>query len=369
MNKKYFAVLVAAIMALLMCGTAYAISMFSVGDVVENPSDAFNQNLVPVESTKTSHGLTVSLGDAIFDGTYLLASIEMNTAEGMTPVYVMPRIQATVDGQAISVSGGLADAATPDPTDATVMSHGRLYPSVDPAWPAPGKLLLKADTWEEPVTGSVDWTLYLDLYTPNWPMVEIEYEKDCEDYYTPAFEAYKQGKIGVAYGSLDNAWVGAINQFGNFDDAPTMNLLTETGAFTLADTLTFTFTTKVEEPENLADGTIYQMDGYTVEVTKLTRTALNLEYELLIRFDECQIPEGVAHKFAEMDVSVEYTPVGLPFRSGTTTLAEDGMSATYQGKFQLISDEPLTELTLVLDGWYSNGPAPDAPQFTIQLDK
>ncbi len=369
MNKKYFAVLIAAVMAVLMCGTAYAISLFSVGDVLENPSEAFNQNLVPVESTKTSYGLTVTLGDAIFDGTDLLASIEVNTAKGMQPVYVVPRIQATVDGQTIPVGGGLADAASPDPTDLTVMTFGRLYPSADAAWPAPGKLLFKADTWKERATGRVDWTLYIDLYTPNWEFADVTYERGGENDMEPALSVYNQGKIGTYYGNLDINWVDAINLNGEFGVVPMAELLVKTGAFTLADTLAFTFTTTVAEPENFADDTVYQMDGHTVEVVRLTRTAMNIEYELLIRFDECQIPEGVTHKFAEMDVEVDYTPVGLTFRSGTTSLAKDGMSATFQGKFQLISDEPLTELTLVLGAWWRPELDPDAPRFTIRLDK
>ncbi len=371
MNKKYFAALVAAVMALLMCGTAYAISMFSVGDVLENPSEAFNQNLVPIESTRTSHGLTVSVGDAIFDGTNLLASIEVACEEGMQPVYVMTRVTATADGQPLPFSGGLADAATPDPTDLTVMTFGQLYPSTDAAQPAPGKLLYKADTWEDSVTGSVDWTMSLELYTPNWEFADVQYERGGESYLEPALAVYKQGKIGTYYGNVDESWIDVLTIYSGIEFDHSRELLVKTGAFTLADTLTFTFTTSVQEPENLADGTIYQMDGHTVEVVRLTRTAMNLQYELLIRFDECQIPEGMTRKFAEGDVmdKVDYSPENMVFRSGSFELAEDGMTATYVGKHQLISDEPLTELTLVTGGWRRPEPDPDAQRFTIKLGK
>ncbi len=366
-KKRYYPVLIAAIIVLIMCGTAFALSFFSVGDVVEHPSDAFRQNLVPVGNVQTSHGLTVTLGDAIFDGTDLLASLEITTAEGMEPVYILARAEGQVDGEPIRISGGLADAAAPGSTTGITMSFGQMYPTADPAYLSPARLLYHADTFET-IEGEAVWTLYIDLYTPNWPLTETPKEPGSEDYLTPAYALYQQGKIGTAYGNLDVNWIDAIQLLGGMDFG-NARILTETGAFTLADTLVYHFVTPVSAPVNLADGTIYQMDGHTVEVVSFIRTAMSVEYTLLIRYDECQIPEGGSRKFAEMNLmdTVEYTPENVTFRNGTFDLAEDGMSATYTFKYECISDEPLTELTLVQGGWMPGEAAPDAPRFTIQL--
>lgn len=367
MKKRHFTVLAAALMILLLCGTAYAISAFSVRDVITDPNIALDDRLVPIESTQTSNGLTVTLGDAVFDGSTMLGSLQVETAEGMQPVYVIPRLEAQADGQPLDVYGGLRDAGTPDPLDYTVWTFGSLFPSADANYPSPEKLICKGFT-DEPIEQEVQWTLSLDLYTANWPMKDITSIYRDGDY-EAARTLYEQGCISTVFGRIDDAWIDWL--FLNEEDVgiPLPELLTREGAFTLADTLTFSFTTPVFQPQVFHDDTIHQMDGFTIEVTDLRQTFLTLEYTLLFRYDECQIPEGSTAKMAEFNIDVNYLPEGMEFRDGSIRLADDGMSATYQGKVQYISDEPLTELTFTLDPRWTNTKYDVYPSFTVKLDK
>ncbi len=369
MRKRYIPAL-AALLVMLLCGTAYAISVFSVGDVIDAPSKAFTQQIVPIENTKTSHGLTVTLGDAVFDGTYMMASLQMETAEGMTPVYVYPRVQAQANGQPLGLSDGFIEADCPDPTNYTTKSFGQMYPSLDAAWPAPEKMLCKAFLYEA-INQPVEWTVSLNVYTPNWPLMDSSTIPitDRDDYFEVARAIYEQGCIATSYGDLDVDWIDWAQLASENNDDPAIDILVKSGAFTLADTLTFTFTTPCFQAREYAVGGVYPMDGYTIELRRLRQTFMKLEYELIFRYDECQIPEGSSAKMAGMEIDDAFLPEGMTFRSGSSELADDGMTAVYIGEVQYISDEPLTELTFTLDPKFTSRKYEVYPSFTVKLDK
>ncbi|MBQ7519258.1 MAG: DUF4179 domain-containing protein, partial [Clostridia bacterium] len=73
--KRPFVMAIAIVLILaLLGGTALAlVNYYSVRDAVANgtPSKEFEQNIIPIEQSKTAQGITVSLGDAVFDGTVL----------------------------------------------------------------------------------------------------------------------------------------------------------------------------------------------------------------------------------------------------------------------------------------------------------
>ncbi len=342
MKKRYMTPVLAAILIVLLCATAYAISSFSLRDTVENPSQAFEESLVPVGNTQSSHGLTITVGDALCDGTDMFASVNVDTEEGMAPVLVMTRIEASRDGQPVDVWGGLSYAES-GINRGSVRDFYLLYPTIDEAWPVPEKLLYKSFLSEK-ATGKIQWTLHFDLYTLNWPLVKNEY--DGLDQSEEVFAFYANQQIAHSYGNISTEWWEAVLMHNRKGFVDIEGVVNESGAFTLADTLSFSFETDVQEPIHIQDDTVHQMDGYTVQVQEMTRSALYLEYTLLFRFDESQLPQGENSEFAEMDLmsKVRFVPEGASLENGGKLVpSEDGMTAIYQSKMTYISDEPLPE--------------------------
>ena len=87
--KRPFVMAIAVILILaLLGGTALAlVNYYSVRDAVANgtPSKEFEENIIPIEQHKSAQGITVSLGDAVFDGSTLAATIELAHEENIGP--------------------------------------------------------------------------------------------------------------------------------------------------------------------------------------------------------------------------------------------------------------------------------------------
>ena len=107
MRKPYKVVLMAAVIVMLLCSTAFAlVHFYSVRNYVADgkTSEAFEEAIVPLETTAKSNGLSFTLGDAIFDGKDLAFTMTMTADEGTSPMYVSPKLQAFCGERELSIS-------------------------------------------------------------------------------------------------------------------------------------------------------------------------------------------------------------------------------------------------------------------------
>jgi len=96
MRKPYKVVLMAAVIVMLLCSTAFAlVHFYSVRDYLADgqPSAALEEAIVPLETTATSNGLSFTLGDAVFDGQDLVFTMTMAAEEEASPLYVYPTLR------------------------------------------------------------------------------------------------------------------------------------------------------------------------------------------------------------------------------------------------------------------------------------
>lgn len=362
MWKPLKMILAAALITALLCGTAFAIAnYYSVRDYLANgqPSAAFEENVIPLEKSVTSSGLTVALGDAVFDGKRLAFTMDMSAAEDAELVYVFPRLQAFSGGEELAV----------DYRGTTVLGYdGGFVPHPDYPLDGIGPQAADAELEEAKVTGEVTWRFTLCLYKPMGEVVAARDWDDQNESYGE-WEDYlrglaQEGKIGCLYGASIFDWLHAVSG-SDLDDTFTRRM-EETGLFELADAVVFEFTTAAPDNAMLISGTSFPYDGYTVTVDYLAQSFMQLDYALTIRFKEPYL--GKEHYLDQFYDLSDQNGVKLRRRTATLELAEDRMSCTVTGSVEYISDEPLTAVTFTRKV-YDWPEGKRVPAFTVDLTK
>lgn len=372
MRKPTKLILAAALALMLLCGTAFAIvNHYSVRDYVAegNPSAAFEEAIVPLETTATACGLSFTLGDAVFDGKDLAFTMTMTADEGASPLYIYPRLQGFCGDRELDVShngfGGAYD-------------FGFLLPAADPQYALAADQGVNASLFNDAADGPVTWRYTLTLYRPRGELVEIrDWQPAAESY--EAFEdnlraLHAQGKIGCSYGVDIEEYLDAVTSapidgterapYATFDER-----LMSTGMFEQVDTITFEFTTAVPETVSLTASAVFAFDGYTVTVVAIEQSFLQVDYVLEVVYDA---PQPSEHHLEQFYALSDQNGNPLPFRSGRIDLADDQVTATVTGSVTRISDEPLTAITFTLDHLMTidqNDTAEDMPSFTVELGK
>ncbi len=358
-------ILAAALIAALLCGTAFAIAnYYSVRDYLANgnPSAAFEENVIPLEKSVTSHGLTFTMYDAVFDGTDLAFTMNIAVEENSEPMFVWPDLQAYSDGEKLELdclgTDVFSDLGMFIPSYA---AEHRMLSAGDQGW--------RAQIYGEHPENEVTWRYTVHLYKPTGKVVEArewnpsaESYDDWEDYLRGLHQAGKIGFMGV--GSILD-WMDAVVLDRDTNDTYGDNLL-RTGLFELADTIVFEFTTAVPDKTVLISGASFPFDGYTVTVDYLAQSFMQLDYALTVRFDEPYT--GHEHYLDQFYNLSDQNGVKFKWRTATLELAEDRMSCTITGSVEYISDEPLTAVTFTrkVYDW------PDdklVPAFTVDLTK
>lgn len=362
-KKRYISLVAAALMLVLLSGTALAlVHYYSVRDYVADgqPSESFERNVIPLDKRATSHGVSMTLGDAVFDGTRLVFTINLDAQEGATPVYLYPQIEAVCNGQKLDAyfHGG-----------SPMYTEGLLYPSIDETVQLPNQFGVTAPLYDEVATDAVDWRFTVQVFTPNWPLVNAGEPESGQRaaWYARFPKAYENHQIMTDNGYDLTEYLDAIPVpedllFQSFTDR-----LTATGAFTHADTLVFEFTTALPETTAAPEGQVFAFDGYEIEVKRMDVTFMQINYEFEMRFDE---PQGHEH-----DLPASFAPIypdGTPlkFIRHTWSLEDDRRTAKVWGSAERISDDPLEELTFMLDArWKSaeENQRDARPSFTVDL--
>lgn len=366
MRKPYKMILAAALVLMLLCGTAFAIvSYYSVRDYLADgqPSLALEEAIVPLETTATARGLSFTLGDAVFDGKDLVFTMTMAAAEDAAPLYIYPELRAFCGERELNVDYSGFDMA---------YNFGFLYPSATPLYTMDANRGITASLYRDTAEGEVTWQYTLHLYRPLGELVEISDWKPAEE----TFDAWEdgiralhsEGKIACWHGVDISDYLDAVVT----DSVPVRTFadrLMATGMFELADAITFEFTTAVPEKVSLTGPATFDFDGYTVTVKSISQSFLQVDYELEVVYDE---PQPHEHGLEQFYALTDQDGNLLPGRGTLLELADDMVTTTVTGSVERISDEPLTAITFTLDHLMTidqNDTAEDMPSFTVELAK
>jgi len=363
MKRTYKVALIAAIICILMCGAAFAIvQYYSVREYIAdgNTSTAFEEAVVPVEKTVESNGLSITLGDAVFDGRDLAFTLDIVPQENAEPVYVYPSLAAVHDGKPLETYYYGFDFS---------YGTGAIIPSLNQDEPlASSRRGITVKMLQPISSGTVDWTYTLKIYKPTGKLVEIDDEaiwndnsaRDWNEHYRSLHE---NGDIGVFAGNSIGDYLRAICPE---DDLTEAKRAENSGLFELADTIEFEFSTEVSDGNNLVSETVHVFDGYTVTVKSITRSFMQVNYELEAMYDE---PQPNEHDLNQSYVLTDQDGSVMPWRSSGWSLAEDGKTCAVYGSVERITDAPLTEITFNLsDTPTLNQITEGAPSFTIQIE-
>lgn len=366
MRKPYKMILATALALMLLCGTAFAIvNHYSVRDYVAagKPSAAFEEAIVPLETTATACGLSFTLGDAVFDGKDLAFTMNMTAEEGASPLYVHPKLRGFCGERELDVDYSGFDMA---------YNFGFLLPSADPLYAMDADQGVAASLYRDTAEGEVTWQYTLYLYRPLGELVGISDRQPAEESYD-AWEdriraLHNEGKIVCRYGVGISDYLDAVvTEYvpdRTFDER-----LMSTGMFELADTITFEFTTAVPEKVSLTGPASFDFDGYTVTVKSISQSFMQVDYVLEVVYDE---PQPHEHYLEQFYALTDQNGSELAWRDTLLELDDDMVTATVTGSVTRISDEPLTAITFTLDHQMTidqNDTAEDMPSFTVELTK
>lgn len=370
MKRSYKIPIIAAIIFVLICGVAFAIGhYYSVREYVAagNPSEAFENAIVPLEQRADRCGLSVTLGDAVCDGTDLIFTLNIAANPDADPIYVYPELRGSLNGAPLDVLLSGFD-----------FSDG--FSAVIPGLNADSQLAsqstgIKAAIIDPIQAGKIDWTYTLRLYKPTGKLVADEHRwswtddepDDGREYYLSLHERGEIPLLGGTRVSGDYLYAFA-EDWQEYIRLSEIDLIERTGLFEFADTIEFHFSTDVSVKENAADGAVYAFDGYTLRVKSITTSFMQLHYELEVVYDE---PQPSEHDLDQFYVIFDDHGDIIPQYDRRFSLADDNRSCTVRGSAERISDAPITAITFRLDHEYTTDPndtAEDMPTFTIQLD-
>ncbi len=378
MRRPYKWMIAAALILALLCGTAYAVvNYYSVRDYVGQgqTSVAFEKNIVPLEKTVATNGLTFTLGDAIFDGRDLAFTMDLTAAEGASSLYIYPELTAWIGDTQVQISDFMLRKTYRTENGwkgGSDFPGGFFMPATDPKWRGMvggnmGANVTLRTPAEEPVT----WRYTLRLYRPTGETVEMTYWDNENETYEAweerVRELHRQGKISVDSGVIISDYVNAVVDMtiDGRADKPFPQCIEETGLFELADTLVFEFTTAPAPAKLLAAGQTFTFEDFTLEVKRITQSVMKVEYEFFVTFQQKQAHEHYVEQFYEV-----FDQDGTQFMNthGSLELADDKFHCTVTGDVDCISDTPLTALTFRLRPFeWPEGKA--IPEFTVQLAK
>lgn len=349
--KRPFVMAIAIVLILaLLGGTALAlVNYYSVRDAVANgtPSKEFEQNIIPIEQSKSAQGITVSLGDAVFDGTAMTTTLQLAHEENVGPQYLVTWLTAKSGGEDLEIesrsSSGSGDG---------YFSHF-FYPSADPQIPMAEKLAVSGEIYDPDaygmgwldLTAPVEWQLNVQIYKPNWEIVLPEKINDWDAYEAQFAQAFEQGKIMAGYGLFLEEYLDNMPSFGDQEaDTWFTDQMVNSGAFTLADTLTFDFTTPLPETQEYGADQVYAFPDYTITVRRLTRSFMRVKYQYDVVFAQ---PQSKEYKYTDLDFAYAlYDQNGreMTFKSTTFDFEDDQRTAHFWGEVEYIEDSPLTAI-------------------------
>ena len=308
MRRKLSYSLAFALLALLLAATAGAAAYFGVlrFHAEQENNAVYQQHILPIGERLTGSSTTITVNDAVFDGSSLSFSLDIAHVPNTPEVYLYPRVTAMQDGRVIATHVTEFQQLSADESyglSASLSGFG-LYEGI--FMPARGigkaeqgyysldvSLLEALPHPEKPV----QWSLTFDVLHPVFALEDAPYtvteEEDGGVSYTwntateDCLNAYREGRILIdSVGFLmDYAFALPVPDgmtAAQWEQADLGTRLTASGAFSLSEQLTARFVTDGAPIASIQSPQTFTVGEYTCTLSRLDITFARLEYEMTV---------------------------------------------------------------------------------------
>lgn len=271
-GKVRFALALVLILALLATG-AYAVYIrYSVTDYMRNTSKTFLEHMITLNERYENDLFTMTVNDLIFDGSNFAVTMNIDRHSEDVVYFMRTKVTAICAGKdyMVDVEGWqgpdfLAGGMWPQFDDISdpvaIEQRGFGFEGVLWDW----------DMNPPPAGQPIDWTMTFTVFKPLYEIVvDNNPERDpnfSDTIEQRCLEAWENHQIFMYYGDA-NAYIACVEEaLGLFDQAPEESI-PATGAFELADVITFHFTTDFDDDvvkEELI-GQRYELGEYAVVI-------------------------------------------------------------------------------------------------------
>ena len=274
-SKMRLAVLVTLLVMLLATGAYAVYYRFSVTDYMHNSSQAFLDHVITLNETYENDLFTMTVNDLVFDGSNFAVAMNILRHDPDSAYYMRTKVTATCAGEdyMVDVEGWngpdfLAGGMWPE--------YGGFYK--DPVATEQKGFGFEGVLWDwdmnpPPAGEPIDWTMTFTVFRPVWEIVVDEsFRRTSEELERRIIEAYHQQQIYMYSGDANSYLLVVANEMEIPGALPWEEMVVATGAFELADVITFHFTTNFDDDvvkEELV-GQRYELGEYAVVIDAMT---------------------------------------------------------------------------------------------------
>lgn len=295
-KKKISVSFAFALMMLALAATACAAVMrFSVLDYNSSlaKNEAFVERILNIDESHENEFFSLTVNDAVFDGTSLSLAMNILPKEGAGEVFVIPRITAQCGDKTLFVD--IEGCTGGD------FWNGFWVPGKDPDSRNDGCYGVDCVVMDDWASGTllgansqpVVWTVTLDVLRPEYPIeldpVILDGENDPPfDEYMDGFRsAYQNGKIRLAYqGSLvEYISILPCPEGMTQEDWNTLSYeecLVRSGTFSRVETLTLSFTTDEADVKTISAPQTFEVGDHEITIESLLVTVARADYRLSV---------------------------------------------------------------------------------------
>ena len=252
-SKTRFAVAVALLVMLLATGAYAVYYRFSVTDFMRNSSQAFLDHVITLDETYENDLFTMTVNDLVFDGSTFAVAMNILRHDPDSAYYMRTKVTAVCADKDYMVdvegwngpdflAGGMwpeYDGFYKDPVAAERQGFG--FEGVLWDW----------DMNPPPAGEPIEWTMTFNVFRPIWEIVvdnDVTKEPDFDAALEArCLEAYQNHQIFMYSGDANSYVLVLANELDLPWDMPWEDMLLATGAFELADVITFHFTTDFDD--------------------------------------------------------------------------------------------------------------------------
>lgn len=375
MRKSYKLVLAAAMMLALLCGTAYAVvNYYSVRDYVGKgqTSAAFEQNIVPLGQSAESHGVAVTLGDAIFDGKHLFMTMSITAPENAEPLLIVPELTAWRGEKQLDAEiNAFSQLYISSGREYSYNQHqaGIFVPAVKlpfDAVPNSDRMAVEA-LLPDAQEGEITWRYTVHIFKPLGEFVKVFPQSPGARGYELWMDSlrllHSQGKITMSSGVGD--MLNYVTANGDPENKPYHACYEEDPLFEKLDAMSFEFTALAPKGRLLVTNQLFLSQDADVRVRWMTQSFMQVDFMLDVSCSSDQL--GRIGQLQPLQV-FDQNGNELHVQEQPRQYTEDVKQFSIVGSVTRISDEPLTALTFrfypdFLPEWGS------LPEFTVQLEQ
>lgn len=287
MKKTSTFVLVMILVLAVACTTAlaianyYSVRQYQGGD---QPSALFEKHIIALNHTYENDYITLTLGDAIFDGADIAMAMNITSKDEGKPVFLYPKLTAASGGRAldIDIEGMRGD-----------FTSGFVFPNLAEGGDGlEGKYGFDAVLYQDRAEDDVRWTFAVKVLAPNWPIKNNDValhgddtDPSMEEYLAQFTDAYENQVILTTWGDSLVEYAEALPVPDTMTEEAFRALrldekLLASGAFTLVETVECVFDTVVPEEiyRGVGQGQTFPMDTYTVDFLGMDVSFMRVEY-------------------------------------------------------------------------------------------